>query len=95
MLDRNNLTGGDIDTFISHQANLRIIDATAEKLGFDPERVSDPLAPENQMKTSGRGIFYIRTFMDEVGFSRGESGGTVLTMHKDLSKRGNAKGENE
>ena len=65
-----------------------------EGRGFDPERVSDPLAPENQMKTSGRGIFYIRTFMDDVAFSQGETGGTVLTMRKDLSKRGNAKGEN-
>ena len=63
--------------------------------GFDPERISDPLAPENQMKTSGRGLFYIRTFMDDVAFSRGEGGGTVLTMRKDLSKRGNAKGDNE
>lgn len=63
--------------------------------GFDPERVSDPLAPENQLKTSGRGIFYIRTFMDDVTFSRGEGGGTVLTMRKDLSKRGNAKGEKQ
>lgn len=61
--------------------------------GFDPERISDPLAPENQLKTSGRGIFYIKTFMDDVTFSRGEGGGTVLTMRKDLSKRGNAKGE--
>ncbi len=61
--------------------------------GFDPERISDPLAPENQLKTSGRGIFYIRTFMDDVAFSRGEGGGTVLTMRKDLSNRGNAKGE--
>lgn len=63
--------------------------------GFDLEGVSDPLAPENQMKTSGRGIFYIRTFMDEVTFSRGEGGGTVLTMRKDLKKRGDAKGESE
>nr|MBP7676800.1 ATP-binding protein [Thermoanaerobaculia bacterium] len=61
--------------------------------GFDAERISDPLAPENQLKTSGRGIFYIRTFMDDVTFSRGEGGGTVLTMRKDLSKRGDAKGE--
>jgi serine/threonine-protein kinase RsbW len=66
-----------------------------EGRGFDPERISDPLAPENQMKTSGRGIFYIRTFMDDVTFSRGEGGGTVLTMRKDLRKRGNAKGESK
>src|SRR4051812_49982055 len=34
--------------------------------GFDPTKVSDPLNPQNLMKTSGRGIFYMRTFMDEV-----------------------------
>ncbi len=61
--------------------------------GFDPGRISDPLAPENQMKTSGRGIFYIRTFMDEVSFSRGEKGGTILTMKKDLKTRIAGKGE--
>jgi serine/threonine-protein kinase RsbW len=55
--------------------------------GFDPTRIADPLAPENQLKTSGRGIFYIRTFMDDVTFSRGEGGGTVLTMKKDLKNR--------
>ncbi len=55
--------------------------------GFDPARVADPLAPENHMRTSGRGIFYIKTFMDEVGFSRGERGGTVLTMRKNLKVR--------
>ncbi len=37
------------------------------------------------MKTSGRGIFYIRTFMDSVSYSAGEGGGTVLTMTKDLA----------
>ena len=34
--------------------------------GFDPEEVADPLAPENLLKGSGRGIFLIRSFMDEV-----------------------------
>jgi anti-sigma regulatory factor (Ser/Thr protein kinase) len=36
------------------------------------------------MKTSGRGIFYMKTFMDEVTFSRGENGGTLLSMKKRL-----------
>ena len=36
------------------------------------------------MKTSGRGIFYMKTFMDEVTFSRGENGGTILSMRKKL-----------
>ena len=42
---------------------IRISD---EGEGFDPGNVSDPLNPQNLMKTSGRGIFYMRTFMDEV-----------------------------
>jgi serine/threonine-protein kinase RsbW len=34
--------------------------------GLDPSKIPDPLAPENLLKTSGRGIFLIRSFMDEV-----------------------------
>jgi len=34
--------------------------------GLDLENIPDPLAPENLLKTSGRGIFLIRSFMDEV-----------------------------
>jgi 3-oxoacyl-[acyl-carrier-protein] synthase-3 len=39
ILKRNNLKGSDIDLFIPHQANLRIITATADRLGFRPESV--------------------------------------------------------
>jgi 3-oxoacyl-[acyl-carrier-protein] synthase III len=39
MLGRNNLTGADIGAFIAHQANLRIIDATANKVGLDQSKV--------------------------------------------------------
>jgi 3-oxoacyl-[acyl-carrier-protein] synthase III len=39
MLERNNLTGADIGAFIAHQANLRIIDATANKIGLDQNKV--------------------------------------------------------
>ena len=37
LLKRNNLKGADIDAFIPHQANRRIIMATADRLGFRPE----------------------------------------------------------
>jgi serine/threonine-protein kinase RsbW len=53
--------------------------------GFDPEKVSDPLSPKNLMKTSGRGIFYMRTFMDEVHYSFQPGAGTSLVMTKNLS----------
>lgn len=39
LLERNGLKGSDVDVFIPHQANLRIINATAERLGLKPESV--------------------------------------------------------
>lgn len=54
--------------------------------GFDPTAVGDPLNPQNLMKTSGRGIFYMRTFMDAVNYSFAPGGGTSLVMTKDLAK---------
>jgi 3-oxoacyl-[acyl-carrier-protein] synthase-3 len=39
LLERNGVTGADLGCFIPHQANKRIITATAERLGMDPERV--------------------------------------------------------
>lgn len=55
--------------------------------GFDPSQLSDPRAPENLLKESGRGVFYIRHFMDEVRFSRGASGGTKVELVKKLEGR--------
>jgi len=57
-----------------------------EGAGFDPEKVSDPLNPQNLMKTSGRGIFYMKTFMDQVSYSFHPRGGTSLVMTKNLAK---------
>jgi serine/threonine-protein kinase RsbW len=59
-----------------------------EGQGFDPEKVSDPLNPQNLMKTSGRGIFYMKTFMDQVQYTFTAGGGTSLVMTKNLA-RGN------
>jgi 3-oxoacyl-[acyl-carrier-protein] synthase-3 len=39
LLERNGVTGADLGCFIPHQANLRIINATANRLGMDPSRV--------------------------------------------------------
>jgi len=51
--------------------------------GLDPETLPDPLAPENLLRGTGRGIFLIRSFMDEVNF-RQLHPGTELTMVKHL-----------
>ncbi|MDW4783772.1 3-oxoacyl-ACP synthase, partial [Escherichia coli] len=39
LLERNNLTGEDIAWLVPHQANLRIIDATADRMGLTKEKV--------------------------------------------------------
>jgi serine/threonine-protein kinase RsbW len=57
---------------------IRIADQGA---GIDPDTVPDPLAPENILRGSGRGIFLIRAFMDEVHF-RQLHPGTELTLIK-------------
>jgi serine/threonine-protein kinase RsbW len=52
--------------------------------GLDPETLPDPLAPENLLRGTGRGIFLIRSFMDEVRF-RQLHPGTELTLVKHLA----------
>ena len=51
--------------------------------GFVPEEVADPLAPENILKSSGRGIFLIRNFMDETVLKK-VPGGMEIRMVKKL-----------
>ena len=53
--------------------------------GFEPQEVADPLAPENVLKASGRGIFFMRSFMDDVRIERRPEGGTAVRMSKKLS----------
>ncbi len=53
-----------------------------EGSGFDPGGVPDPLAPQNLLSVSGRGIFLIRAFMDELRVEKIEGAGTEVTMVK-------------
>jgi serine/threonine-protein kinase RsbW len=50
--------------------------------GFDPEQVANPLDAENLLKSSGRGIFLIRNFMDDVQLQRAPEGGMEIRMVK-------------
>ncbi len=55
--------------------------------GFNPDKVPDPLAEENLLRGTGRGIFLIRSLMDEVHF-RQLHPGTELTLIKHLAPAG-------
>lgn len=50
--------------------------------GFDPETLPDPLDPENLLNPAGRGILYMRSFMDQVDLVRHPEGGMQITMVK-------------
>jgi serine/threonine-protein kinase RsbW len=55
--------------------------------GFDLSVLPDPLAPENLLKVCGRGIFLIRTFMDEFRVEKIKGSGSEVVMVKRLSSR--------
>lgn len=54
--------------------------------GFEPGEVADPLAPENMLKSSGRGIFFMRSFMDELSMRKIPEGGMEVRMVKKLTE---------
>jgi serine/threonine-protein kinase RsbW len=59
--------------------------------GFEPEEVADPLAPENLLKSSGRGIFLIRNFMDDVRLKKVPQGGMEISMTKRVQPQAEAR----
>ena len=61
-----------------------IIKIADEGEGLDPDKIPDPLAQENLLRGTGRGIFLIRSFLDEVHF-RQLHPGTELTLVKHLT----------
>ena len=52
--------------------------------GFDLDRLPDPRSPEALLKTSGRGIYLARSFMDEFHVQPGAEGGTTVTLVKHI-----------
>ena len=72
-----------------------VIRVTDQGRGFDPERVADPLADPNIMKPNGRGIFFMKSFMDEIDYTFGADGGTVVTLRKRLSSASYGTGPQE
>jgi len=67
--------------FTLHDRTLEV-EVKDEGGGFDPGTVADPLAPENLLKADGRGIFFMRQFMDGVSYEFPPGGGTVVRMKK-------------
>ena len=76
-----------ITVSLENTGSQLVISVADEGKGLDPDTLPDPLAPENLLRGTGRGIFLIRSFMDEVHF-RQLHPGTELTLVKHLAPAG-------
>jgi len=68
-------------------AESLIITVADQGKGLEESQIPDPLSPENLLKPSGRGIFLIRSFMDEVRI-RNMQPGTEVTLIKHVRSQG-------
>ncbi len=67
----------------SRQGEIEI-SVTDEGSGFDPDDLPDPLAKENHLKPSGRGLFIVKSLVDQVRFSFPPAGGTIVIILKKI-----------
>jgi serine/threonine-protein kinase RsbW len=71
---------------VSRTPDRIVISVADEGEGFDPSAVPDPLANENLLRFSGRGVMLMRAFMDEFAVSLREPKGTEVRMVKYKAK---------
>jgi len=65
--------------FTSNEVEIRVED---QGNGFNPDSVPDPLAEENLLREVGRGIFIVRSLMDDMSYERTAEGGMAVVMRK-------------
>jgi len=68
-------------SFVMHPVALDV-EVRDQGPGFDLDTVGDPLVAENILKADGRGIFFMKSFMDDVSYTFPARGGTVVKMVK-------------
>lgn len=71
-----------VEVIFNCLGNALEIEVRDQGEGFDPASVPDPTEPANILKPSGRGIFLMRSFMDEIDWFARPEGGTTLRMVK-------------
>jgi len=71
-----------VEVTFNCQEHVLEIEVKDQGEGFDPAEVPNPTDPANILKTSGRGMFLMRTFMDDVRWLTRPDGGTTVRMVK-------------
>lgn len=69
-------------TFTQNDLTVRVTD---QGEGFNPLEIPDPLAEENLLREVGRGVFIVRSLMDELWYEPAPGGGTMVVARKNLS----------
>jgi len=77
--------GKQVHVDLFREGDEVVIQVEDEGTGFDPAQLQNPLAPENLLKPNGRGIFYMKSFMDEIHYGTRPGGGTVVTLRKRIT----------
>ena len=84
--------GKKITLIVESNSEKMVVHILDQGRGFEPEEIPDPLAEENLLRTSGRGLFLMRAFVDEFGIHKAPTGGTDLVMAKKLPRRSSDNG---
>ena len=71
-----------VEVIFNCLGNALEIEVRDQGKGFNPASVPDPTEPTNILKTSGRGIFLMRSFVDEIEWFARPEGGTTVRMVK-------------
>lgn len=63
--------------------------------GFDLTALADPTESDNLLRPNGRGVFLMRSFMDEIDYTFRPGGGTLVTLRKHVTRPPVATNEDE
>jgi serine/threonine-protein kinase RsbW len=80
--------GKQVHVDLFREGDEVVIQVEDEGTGFDPAQLQNPLAPENLLKPNGRGIFYMKSFMDDIHYGPRPGGGTIVTLRKKVAGSG-------
>jgi serine/threonine-protein kinase RsbW len=75
-------TGKKVKIDVSTEGHTLKITVKDEGIGFDPSLIPDPTKPENLLKDSGRGLYLMKVYMDDIKFNITPDGTeTILVLN--------------
>lgn len=93
--DRDKRVFVELETRRNGSSAELVVRVRDQGVGFEPDTLANPLDPENILKASGRGIYLIRCFMDDVRLTRTPEGGMEVVMSKRVQALPSAAGASD